>query len=89
MRKRYPGNFKAKVAVAAIKIRGHHCRVIVEVRGPQGSNYAVEKRGPDGFTGCFLCWEGQKKARSGKISRRIIQANRATKSRKRLVKKKP
>ena len=39
-------------------------------------------------TRCFLCWERQEQTRSGKIGRRIVQANWATKSRKRLVKKK-
>jgi len=34
----------------------------------------------DSDTRCFLCWERQEKTRSGKIGRRIIQENWATKT---------
>jgi len=57
MRKRYPGTFKEKVTVEAIKSEDIHCRIIIEVRGPQGSDHALEKGVPEGFTRSFFRWQ--------------------------------
>ena len=67
MRKRYPGNFKAKVAVAAIKSEDTIAELSSKFEVHRAQIMRWKKRSLDGFARCFLHRKGQKETRSGKI----------------------
>jgi len=80
--------FQGKSSGSGNQISGHHCRIIIEVRGPQGPDYALEKGGPEGLYPEFFPLARIKKQDSADLVDELYYQIGKLKANKRIVPRK-